>query len=37
MLLAMKFHWSRTEIMQLSAAEMDFYVKRIVELGKETE
>lgn len=35
MLLAMKFHWSRAEIMSLSAAEMSFYVNRIVELGKD--
>ncbi len=35
MLLAMKFGWSRAEILSLSQAEMDFYVKRIVELGTE--
>lgn len=35
MLLAMKFGWSRAEILALSQAEMDFYVNRIVDLGKE--
>lgn len=34
MLLAMKFGWSRQEIMALSAAEMGYYLKRLTELTK---
>jgi hypothetical protein len=32
MLLALKFGWSRAEIMALSAAEMRHYIKRLNEV-----
>lgn len=33
MLLALKLHWSRAEIMSLSIAEFDFYVTTLSELS----
>jgi len=33
LLLAMKTHWSRADILQLSASEFGFYIERITELG----
>jgi hypothetical protein len=32
MLLALKFHWSRTEIMTLPIAEFEFYVTELTNL-----
>lgn len=32
MLLALKFHWSRAEIMALPIAEFEFYVTKLSEL-----
>ena len=33
MLLALKFHWSRAEIMSLSIPEFEFYVKTLSDLS----
>lgn len=32
MLLALKFHWSRQEIMSLPIAEFEYYVTQLTEL-----
>jgi hypothetical protein len=32
MLLALKFHWSRSEIMSLPLAEFEFYVNELATL-----
>ena len=34
MLLALKFHWSRAEIMSLPIAEFEFYVQSLIDLNK---
>lgn len=34
MLLAMKFGWSRHEIMALSAAEMGYYLNKLSEIAE---
>lgn len=34
MLLALKFHWSRAEIMALPIAEFEFYVTQLSDLIK---
>jgi hypothetical protein len=33
MLLALKFHWSRAEIMSLSISEFEYYVTTLAELN----
>lgn len=33
MLLALKFHWSRAEILALPIAEFEFYVNELARLG----
>lgn len=33
MLLALKFHWSRQEIMNLSLPEFEYYVTQLIELA----
>lgn len=34
MLLALKFHWTRAEIMSLPIAEFNFYVTTLTDLSK---
>jgi hypothetical protein len=34
MLLALKFHWSRADIMNLPIAEFEFYVTTLADLSK---